>query len=263
MERGSFLHEVLQDFHDREADWRTLPVEAQREWLEAALAQHLEPYLARVEGVLERKAEEQEVRRILDNYIRFATSGQPIRRLGTLATEKRFRLELDAAGRPAAITGKIDRIIDTGGGSCEVVDYKTGRGGAATGKYREYFGPDLHDVQLVLYYLACRDALDDEGRPIGLQPRWLSLWFPKEWRYGSMRQVLFAVGDPAPGVREWVQKALAPDDLERGREAVAGAIRRIREGDFAPRPRDVVGTCRSYFGCPHAAICPYGGQPID
>ncbi len=259
MERGSFLHEVLEDFHRREDEWRSLPIESQREWLESALEQKLQEYLARVEGVLERKAEEQEVRRILDNYIRFATSAQPIRRLGTVALEKKFSLRVEGS----EIRGKIDRIIDTGNGTCEVVDYKTGRGGAATRKYGEYFGRDLHDVQLALYYLACREGVGEDGEPIALQPRWLSLWFPKEWKYGSMRQVLFAVGEPAPGVRDWVQKALEPEDLQRSQAVVTGAIERIRSGDFAPRPRDVVGTCLSYFGCPHAAICPYGGQPVD
>src|SRR5207302_7401986 len=69
MERGSFLHEVLEEFHRRESEWRPLPIEAQRHWLEDALQVHLEEYLAGVEGVLERKAEEQEVRRILENYV--------------------------------------------------------------------------------------------------------------------------------------------------------------------------------------------------
>jgi hypothetical protein len=199
------------------------------------------------------------VRRILENYVKFATTTQPIRRLGTLALEQKFVLSVNGS----EVRGKIDRIIDTGDGTCEVVDYKTGRGGAATKKYGEYFGPEMYDVQLALYYLACREGVGDDGEPIALQPRWLSLWFPKEWRYGSMRQVLFAVGDPAPGVRDWVQKELEPADLDRSREVVVGAIERIRRGEFAPRPRDVVGTCLSYFGCPHAAICPYGGQPVD
>jgi len=259
MERGSFLHEVLEEFHRREAEWRPLPVEAQRQWLEGALQGHLEEYLGGVEGVLERKAEEQEVRRILENYVRFATSAQPIRRLGTRATELKFTLDLDGA----EIHGKIDRINDTGEGTCEVVDYKTGRGHGADRTYDTYFGPELHDVQLALYYLACREGIDPDGERIDLEPRWLSLWYPKDWVYGSMRQVLFAVGEPAPGVREWVQKPLQPDDLDRGRQTVVTAIKRIREGDFRPTPSDVVGTCLSYFGCPHATICPRVGAPVE
>ena len=54
-----------------------------------------------------------------------------------------------------------------------------------------------------------------------------------------------------------------PEALERSRQVVVNAIHGIRAGRFAPAPRDVVGTCRSFFGCPHAPICPFGGQPVD
>jgi DNA helicase-2/ATP-dependent DNA helicase PcrA len=259
MERGSFLHRVLEDFHLREAEWRHLPVEQQREWLESALQTHLETYLSRVDSVLDRRAEEQEVRRILENYVRFATSFQPIRRLGTLMVERKFTLYLDGA----EVHGKIDRVNDTGDGTCEVVDYKTGRGRTAQHAYDDYFGPELADVQLLMYYLACREGVDPEGNPIGLQPRFLSLWYPKDTVFGSMRQVLFALGSAAPGVRDWMQRLVSPDDLERGRTTAIRAIQRIRDGDFAPAPRASVGTCLSWFGCPHAQICPYGGQPPE
>jgi DNA helicase-2/ATP-dependent DNA helicase PcrA len=259
MERGSFLHKVLEDFHSREAEWRHLAAELQREWLEAALQGHLEAYLERVDSVLDRRAEEQEVRRILENYIRFATSFQPIRRLGTLMVERKFTLWLDGS----EVRGKIDRVNDTGDGTCEVVDYKTGRGRTAQHAYDDYFGPELADVQLLMYYLACRDGVDEDGRPIGLRPRFLSLWYPKDTVFGSMRQVLFPLGVAAPGVREWMQRAVSPEDLERGQATAVEAIRRIRAGDFAPAPRASVGTCLSWFGCPHAQVCPYGGQPPE
>ena len=259
MERGSFLHRVLEDFHSREAEWRQLPHELQQEWLEKALLQHLESYLNRVDSVLDRRAEEQEVRRILDNYIRFATSLQPIRRLGTMMVERKFTLWLDGA----EIHGKIDRVNDTGEGTCEVVDYKTGRGRSAQHAYDDYFGPELADVQLLMYYLACRDGVDEEGRPIALRPRFLSLWYPKDTVFGSMRQVLFTLGEPALGVREWMQRTVGDEDLERGRTAAVDAIRRIRAGDFAPAPRASIGTCLSWFGCPHAQVCPYGGHPPE
>jgi DNA helicase II / ATP-dependent DNA helicase PcrA len=259
MERGSFLHRVLEDFHLRESEWRHLAPELQRDWLETVLQPHLETYLNRVESVLDRRAEEQEVRRILENYVRFATSLQPIRRLGTLMVERKFTLWLDGA----EVRGKIDRVNDTGDGTCEVVDYKTGRGRSAQHAYDDYFGPELADVQLLMYYLACREGVDDEGRPLGLQPRFLSLWYPKDTVFGSMRQVLFAVGVAAPGVREWMQRTVAPEDVERGRAAAVEAIHRIRAGDFAPAPRASVGTCLSWFGCPHAQVCPYGGQPEE
>jgi hypothetical protein len=259
MQRGSFLHEVLEEFHSREAEWRHLPPDDQRAWLDAVLEELLHGYLDRQEAVLERKAEEQEVRRILGNYIRFATSSQPIRRLGTLMVERKFTLRLDGA----EIHGKIDRVNDTGEGTCEVVDYKTGRGKPAQRAYDEYFGSEPSDVQLLMYYLACRDGLDPEGNPIGLQPRFLSLWYPKDLVYGHMRQVLFTLGTPPPGLREWLQRSVSDDDLDRGREAVLRAIHRIRAGDFAPAPRTTIGTCLTWFGCPHAAICPFGGVPAE
>jgi superfamily I DNA/RNA helicase len=259
MERGSFLHRVLEDFHSREPEWRHLEAPLQREWLERALATHLEGYLNRVEAVLDRRAEEQEVRRILGNYVRFATSFQPIRRLGTLTVERKFKLWLEGA----EVRGKIDRVNDTGGGTCEVVDYKTGRGRSAQHAYDDYFGPDLSDVQLVMYYWACQEGVDEEDRPIGLRPRFLSLWYPKDTIYGSMRQVLFPLDGPAPGVRDWMQRAVGEEDMERGRRLATEAIKRIRAGDFAPDPRATIGTCLSWFGCPHAQVCPFGGQPAE
>ena len=259
MERGSFLHQVLEEFHGRESEWRGLAPELQREWLYSVLERHLERYLERQEAVLERKAEEQEVRRILDNYIRFATSSQVIRRLGTLMVERKFVLHLDGA----EIHGKIDRVNDTGDGTCEVVDYKTGRGQPPQRAYDAYFGSELLDVQLLMYYLACREGVDEEGRPIALEPRYLSLWYPKDTWHGRMRQVLFPLREPAVGVRDSIQRTVLEEDLERGRAVVAQAVRRIRSGDFAPAPRDAVGTCLSWFGCPHASICPFGGQPVE
>ncbi|HZV50473.1 MAG TPA: ATP-dependent DNA helicase [Candidatus Dormibacteraeota bacterium] len=257
LERGSFLHRVLEEFHRREPEWRHLEAPLQREWLERVLRPHLEAYLSRVESVLDRRTEEQHVRRILDNYVRFATSLQPIRRLGTLMVERRFTLRLDGA----EIHGKIDRVNDTGEGTCEVVDYKTGRGKTAQQAYEESFGEQPMDVQLVVYYLACREGVDEEGRPIALRPRFLSLWYPRDTVRGEMRQVLFPVDAPAPGVSEWMQRPIDEADVERGRAVVMEAIRRIRAGDFSPAPRPVIGTCLSWYGCPHAMICPFGGQP--
>ncbi|HEY2437854.1 MAG TPA: ATP-dependent DNA helicase, partial [Solirubrobacteraceae bacterium] len=97
MERGGFLHEVLQDFHEHEDEWRPREAEQQRQWLEAALQRHLDGYLSRMEGVLDRKREEKQVRSLLGNYIRAVTGMQLIRRVRTLAIEKRFRLQLDGS----------------------------------------------------------------------------------------------------------------------------------------------------------------------
>src|SRR5437773_11505336 len=97
MERGGFLHEVLQDFHEHEEEWRPGEAEQQRQWLEEALQRHLDGYLSRMEGVLDRKREEKQVRTLLGNYIRAITGMQFIRRLRRVALEKRFRFRLDAS----------------------------------------------------------------------------------------------------------------------------------------------------------------------
>ena len=258
MERGRFLHQVLEDFHAREGEWRDLSADAQRAWLQGALDVHLATYLERMQGVLDSAREEAEVRRILENYIRFATSFQRIRRLGTLATERKFILQVDGA----EIHGKIDRINDTGGGTCEVVDYKTGRGYGMTPTYQRYFGPESYDVQLALYYLACREGVDEEGRPLDLEPRMLSLWFPKDWVWNSMRQTLFTLNEPVTG-KEWLERRITPEELARGRELVTSTVARIRAGDFSPRPRPVPGTCLHFTGCPQAAVCPFAGTPAE
>lgn len=258
MARGGFLHRVLEDFHRREAEWRDLPPAAQREWLEEAFQGHLEDYLERVEPLLDRRREELQVRQVLDNYLRFATRPQRVPRRGTLATEKRFVLHLDGA----EIHGVIDRINDTGGGTCEVVDYKTGRGMPLRRAYETYFGEHPYDVQLAMYYLACIEGVDEEGRPLDLRPRFLSLWYPKDLLWGNMRQVLFAVGEPA-GLKAWMEQALAEKDLEGARSTVREAVASIRAGRFEPRPREAPGTCLSFSGCPHQAVCPLARAAVE
>jgi ATP-dependent exoDNAse (exonuclease V) beta subunit len=259
MERGGFLHEVLQDFHEHEEEWRPLEAEQQRRWLEDALQRHLDGYLSRMEGVLDRKREEKQVRSLLSNYIRAVTGLQLIRRLRTLAIEKRFHLQLDGS----EVVGKIDRVNDVGDGEVEVVDYKTGAGKPMRIAYDMYFGPELSDVQLALYYLACKEGVDDEGKPLAFQPRFLSLWYPKDWVWGGMRQDIFSVGRPA-GLKEYREKPLATEDLERSRVAVVNAIEKIKGGHFEPAPRELAGTCVTRYGtCPHTAVCPYGGAPPE
>ena len=184
---------------------------------------------------------------------------QFIRRLRTLAVEKRFRLRIDGSD----VVGKIDRVNDVGDGEVEVVDYKTGSGKPMRYAYDMYFGPELYDVQLALYYLACKDGVDEEGNPLAFQPRFLSLWYPKDWVWGGMRQDIFSVGRPA-GLKEYREKVLSAEDLERSRSVVVTAIERIKGGHFEPAPRELPGTCVTRFGsCPHAAVCPYGGAPPE
>jgi len=259
MERGGFLHKVLEDFHAHESDWRPLDGDHQKEWLETALQSHLETYLSHMEGVLDRKREERQVRSVLTNYIKFVTGMQLIRRLRTVAIERRFSLQLDGS----EIVGKIDRVNDVGDGEVEVVDYKTGSGKPMKYAYEAYFGPELYDVQLALYYIACREGFDEEGKPLGFTPRYLSLYYPKDWVWGGMRQDIFSVGRAA-GLKEYREKLLTEEDLVRSRAIVVQAIERIKAGHFEPAPRELAGTCVTRFGgCPHAAVCPYGGAPPE
>src|SRR5260370_41024446 len=159
MERGGFLHEVVEDFHANEVEWRPLEAEGQRRWLETVLQKQLDGYLSRMEGTLDRRREEKQVRSLLENYIRFVTGMQHIRRLGTLALEQRFHLQLDGAD----IVGKIDRVNDVGDGEGEAIDYKTGAGKAVRRAYDRYLRPPLYYLQLALYYLACKYGFDDDG----------------------------------------------------------------------------------------------------
>ncbi len=259
MERGGFLHEVLEEFHRHEPEWRPLDAQQQREWLETELGRRLEDYLSRMEGMLDRKREEHQVRKVLSNYIKFVTGLQRVRRLATKDLERRFTLELDGA----KIVGKIDRVNDVGDGMVEVVDYKTGSGKSMRWAYESYFGAELYDVQLALYYMACRFGIDDDGVPLGYKPRFLSLWYPKEWVWGSIREVIFSVGQPA-GLKEYRERLLTDEDLEHSRAVVLEAIAGIKAGRFEPAPRDLAGTCVSRFSnCPHSSICPYGGQPPE
>jgi len=259
MERRGFLHKVLEDFHAHEGEWRPLDGDHQKEWLETALQGHLEPYLSHMDGVLDRKREERQVRAVLANYIKFVTGMQLIRRLRTVAIERRFSLQLDGS----EIVGKIDRVNDVGDGEVEVVDYKTGSGKPMKYAYEAYFGPELYDVQLALYYIACREGFDEEGKPLGFTPRFLSLYYPKDWVWGGMRQDIFSVGRAA-GLKEYREKLLTEEDLERSRAIVVQAIERIKAGRFEPAPRELAGTCVTRFGgCPHAAVCPFGGAPPE
>src|SRR5260370_20797659 len=186
-----------------------------------------------MEGVLDRKREERQVRSLLTNYIRFVTGMQPIRRLRTIDTEIRFSLQLDGS----QIVGKIDRVNDVGDGEVEVVDYKTGSGKPMKYAYEAYFAPQLYDVQLALYYLACKHGVDDEGNALAFQPRFLSLWHPTDWVWGGMRQDIFSVGRPA-GLKEYREKPLTTEDLDRSRAVVVQAMSRITAVHFGPAPRD-------------------------
>src|SRR5260370_6825268 len=101
-----------------------------------------------MEGVLDRKREEKQVRSLLGNYIRSVTGMQFIRRLRTVAVEKRFRLQLDGSEG----VGKIDRANDFGAGDVEVAAYKTVSGKPMRSANHNYFDQTPHHAHLPLYH---------------------------------------------------------------------------------------------------------------
>jgi len=245
MERGGFLHEVLQDFHEHEEEWRPREAEQQREWLEAALQRRLEGYLSRMEGCARPKTRGETGPHAARQHTSARSPAcNSFAACARWAVEKRFRLRLDGS----EVVGKIDRVNDVGDGEVEVVDYKTGSGKPMRFAYDMYFGPELHDVQLALYYLACKDGIDEEGNPLGFQPRFLSLWYPKDWVLGRpCGRTIFSVGQAGRTVRNIARKPLTDEDLQRSRSVVVTAIERIKEGHFEPAPRELPGTCVTRF----------------
>src|SRR5260370_23268133 len=127
--------------------------------------------------------------------------------------------------------------------------------------YEGDFGPELYDGQLALYYIACKEGFDEEGKPLGFQPRFLSLWYPKEWGWRDMRQVIFSVGHAA-GLKDYRERLLTSEDLDRSRAIVVDTIGRIKAGHFAPAPPELARSCVTRFcNCPHPAVCPYAWPP--
>ena len=136
----------------------------------------------------------------------------------TVGEEVRFRLELpldpDAS---AVVTGYIDRIDRLPSGAVELIDYKSGP--ATSPEQAE------RSLQLSIYALACRDALD-LGRP--------------------ERVTLYCVEQSRRFSAERTDAAL--DAL---RDDLAARARAIRGSDFAPTPSP-----RSCGWCDFTGLCP-------
>jgi putative RecB family exonuclease len=144
----------------------------------------------------------------------------------TVGEEVRFRLELpldpDAApdadpGTPPIVTGYIDRIDRLPSGAVELIDYKSSP--ATSPQQAE------RSLQLSIYALACRDALD-LGRP--------------------ERVTLYCVDESRRCTGERTDAAL--DAL---RTDLAARTRAIRGSDFAPTPSP-----RSCGWCDFTGLCP-------
>jgi len=112
-----------------------------------------------------------------------------------------------------AAVDRIDRLPD---GSIEVIDYKTGRA-----KTRAFVDQSL---QLSIYGLACRDALD-----LGTPSR-LTLYFTE----AALR----------------LSTTRSDEQLDAARDEILARVGAMRDGDFPARPGDA---CR---WCDYAKMCP-------
>ena len=140
----------------------------------------------------------------------------------TVGEELRFRLriQLDPDAH-VVVTGFIDRVDRLPSGAVELIDYKTGQAGQSQ--------EAESSLQLSIYALACRDALD-----LGLPER----------------VTLYAVEQ---GQRASAQHTDAV--LDTLRADLASRARQIRGSDFSPTPSQ-----RSCGWCDFTALCPVNAR---
>jgi DNA helicase-2/ATP-dependent DNA helicase PcrA len=164
----------------------------------------------------EKAAEESYARRVqtlLDNFWDGEVAG-----LGeAIVEEQDFELTLEPTdGAPFTVSGQIDRIDRLPSGKVEVIDYKTGRSSSQKDVDRS--------LQLSLYALACRDALE-----LGTPER-VTLYFTEEATRRSTTRT--------------------DEQLDATRDDVVARVARMRTGDFTATPGD---PCRY---CDYRAMCP-------
>ena len=263
--RGSAFHAVMQRFHDPgcEARWRpALPDLAVAQQLFSEIAdEELETYLAGVAGLVRRNAERKALNRLLTNY--FEHESARWKAAETLGTEVSFQW---TPFDDVTLVGYIDRVLRyTEGGLVEIADFKTGRSKTG-GQVRSMLGlagDPPSDFQLLIYLGAARD-----GAVPGVDPERVEvagLWFPRD------------VFSQPPGIAKvrvlCSEEAAAhlPNDTRRDRRLVldgasgigrddrlGGTLRELREGRFAPEPRQLSYTCLAQWGagCEFQWVCP-------
>jgi RecB family exonuclease len=210
---GTTAHEAFEEFtrERRERAARGEPPPT-REDLERLFRARWTPT-----GFGDRTTEESYARRV-DNLLDNFWDGE-LRTLGqAIHEEQDFSLTLDPAdgSPPVVVNGSIDRIDRLPSGGIEVIDYKTGRQSSQKGVDES--------LQLSIYALACRDALD-----LGT-PEQVTLYFTESaTRLSTTR---------------------TDEQLDAARADILARTARIRSGDFAATPGD---PCR---WCDYAAMCP-------
>jgi DNA helicase-2/ATP-dependent DNA helicase PcrA len=165
------------------------------------------------------KTSEEAYARRIDNLLDNFWEGE-LRTLGqAIHEEQPFSLALEPGdgGPPVIVGGQIDRIDRLPSGGIEVIDYKTGRVSSQKGVDES--------LQLSIYALACRDALD-----LGT-PETVTLYFTESaTRLSTTR---------------------TDEQLDTARDDVLARAARIRSGDFAATPS--VTACSR---CDYAPMCP-------
>ena len=123
---------------------------------------------------------------------------------------------VEGASGPVILHGQIDRIDRLSSGAVEVIDYKTGN--VSSQKSVD------ESLQLSIYALACRDALD-----LGTPER-VTLYFTESAQRLSTTRT--------------------DDELDAARADIVARAARIRSGDFAATPGKPCGWCDYRAMCP-------------
>ena len=164
------------------------------------------------------KATEESFGRKVDNLLGNFWTGELAGVGEAVAEELPFTLVLDPGdgSEPVRVYGEIDRIDRLPGGGLEVVDYKTGKVSSQK---------DVSEsLQLAIYALACRDALD-----LGT-PEKVTLYFTES----ALR----------------MSASRSDAELDAARDEILARVRPIRAGEFTATP----GWPCQY--CDYRAMCP-------
>src|SRR5579884_2802278 len=272
--RGTAFHDALERFHEPETEalWQANP-DLAGEAFERCCDEAIERHLRLVDGALEKKAERSILRRLFAHYQ--ASEERHWTEMHTAAVERWFRWTL-ADGR--VVKGRIDRILTTDDGHCEVVDYKTGTG-LTRGEVLKRLGlvedgpptrlavvdsTDPRDLQLLVYFFAMEDGAEltppIEGGALSGGVDAVSLWFPKDL-LGAKKEPYIrkvALGDGSRDTKrftDYVEIGAIKSEL---RQMLEHHLAEARKGAYPPQPRHDSYTCLSSWstGCPYVWLCP-------
>ena len=261
--RGSAFHTAMQTFHAPETErrWRENGEDVRAVYDECCEGA-LRNYLALVDGQLEKRQEEDLLRKLFRNY---GSEQDRWPHLRTLATEAQFEWTVDGV----TVLGYIDRIIasDVGAGGVEIVDYKTGSDKTKNAIQAQLGINADHppsDLQLLIYFFALEEGANVRHRDEWVSHRHevaaISLWYPKRVLGKNAEQHIRKVGlgdgpSHLDGEIEFIDIHAQRGEL---REMVADVFAESLNGEYAARPKHDQYTCTSAWGtgCDFAWLCP-------